>query len=90
MNAKNSICSLILLDKNISLLTSSYKKLNHFFKILFELDLVSPISFVRKSHMTSKLCRRNHLYGGGVASMVVTALYSVCTQYIRTIMGFLA
>ena len=41
MYAKNSIYSWILLDKNISFLTSSYKKLNPFFKILFELAPVS-------------------------------------------------
>ena len=54
MYAKNSIYSWILVDKNISLLTSSYKKLNHFFKILFKLALVSPIWLTHVTEITSQ------------------------------------
>ena len=58
----------ILVDKNISFLPSSYKKLNHFFKILFELALVSPTVCSRPSNsvVSKQRCQRGAPRAGKV------------------------
>ena len=62
MCAKNSIYSWILLDKNISFLTSWYKKWNHFFKILFELAPVSPTPHPRlDDNWMTAICWSRHV-----------------------------
>ena len=61
--AKNSVYSWILLDKNTSLLTSSYEKLNHFFKILFELAPVSPnITHIYRLQIPTSTVRFLHVF----------------------------
>ena len=55
--AKNNIYSWILLDKNISFPTSSYRKLFQFFKILFELAPVSPTYLACLYDIVQLLCQ---------------------------------